>query len=87
MKRTVMTLNLTIHPVFLVGKTEYQMIDALDICAEGTMDFDEGFFEVQDVYMQQPRKNGSYDIPKLVKKALMSDRFAEDYDTAAWKAA
>lgn len=87
MKRTVMTLNLTINPVFLVGQTEYEMQDALDICAEGVMDFDEGYFEVHDVYMQEPRKNGSYDIPKRVKKALMSDRFAEDYDTAAWEAA
>lgn len=86
-KRTSMTVNLTINPVFLIGKTEYHMVDSLEIAAEGVLDADEGYFEVSDIYMQEARANGSYDIPKRVKKALMSERFAEAFDETAWGAA
>lgn len=84
MYSTSMTVNLTIKPIFIIGQTEYHMVEELEIAAEGTFHGDEGYFEIDDIYMQEPRANGSYDIPKRVKASLMSDRFAEDFDEAAW---
>ena len=58
----------------------------LEIVAEGTYDFDEGYFEADIAYLNETRKKtGDYKLPDRVFKYLTSTNcpHAEDWDELA----
>ena len=60
----------------------------LPLVIEGVLDMDEGYFDISTAYLQKPRHRVEgrfdYDLPEAVHNAIMSGKYDEDINDAAW---
>lgn len=54
----------------------------VEIVCEGVMDIDEGYFEIDDIYLSDSRK-GSFKLPKRILKYIR-DNYDECIAEKAW---
>lgn len=60
----------------------------IKIVIEGVLDFDEHYFELDTVYLQEPRaKTKDFALPERIYKKLTSGAYDEQFHDVAWGSA
>ena len=63
----------------------------IEIVIEGSLDHDEHYFELDTVYLQEPRAKtkdtAPFALPKRIKAYLESPEWFEHYEDVAWASA
>ena len=60
----------------------------IEIVIEGSLDHDEHYFDLDTVYLQEPRaKNKDFALPERIYNKLTSGAYDEQFHEAAWGSA